>query len=37
MIYALFDIEMAHDAIISILVVPVDEWSDRSLRNMPPQ
>jgi predicted nucleotidyltransferase len=24
---ALFDIEMAHDALISILVVPVNEWS----------
>jgi uncharacterized protein len=24
---ALFDIEMAHDAFISILIVPVNEWS----------
>jgi predicted nucleotidyltransferase len=35
MIYALFDIEMAHDAIISILVVPVDEWSEGMFTTFP--
>jgi len=32
---ALFDIEMAHDAIISILIVTVEEWSDGILRSTP--